>query len=211
MADRSSSQRVPPTTVRRLSAYYRALGVLRDQGVLHVSSKDLSDLAGSTAPQVRRDLAYFGSFGTRGVGYSVTSLCARLASILGIDRYWPLGLVGAGHLGQALLAYQGFQGPEYEIAAAFDVDSTKIGTIANDIRISDFADFKTEARRLELAIVMVAVPADAAQTVVDQIVAADIRAILNFAPVRLRVPSRVRLSNVDVSMEVESLTHSLTG
>lgn len=211
MADRSSSQRVPPTTVRRLSAYYRALGALGDQGVSHVSSKGLSDLAGSTAPQVRRDLAYFGSFGTRGVGYLVASLRARLAGILGIDRAWSLGLVGVGHLGQALLAYRGFQGPEYEIAAVFDVDSAKIGTVINDIRVSDFADFKVEARSLALAIVMVAVPADAAQTVVDQIIAADIRAILNFAPVQLRVPACVRLSNVDVSMEVESLTHSLTG
>jgi redox-sensing transcriptional repressor len=195
--------------VRRLSAYYRALGAIADQGVLHVSSKGLSDLAGSTAPQVRRDLAYFGSFGTRGVGYSVASLRTQLAGILGIDRAWSLGLVGVGHLGQALLAYREFQGAEYEIAAAFDIDSSKIGSVVSGIRISDFASFRTEARQLKLAIVMVAVPAAVAQEVVDQIVAADVRAILNFAPVQLHVPDDVRLASVDLSMEVESLTHSL--
>ena len=210
MADHRSSQRVPPTTVRRLSAYYRALGALVERDVSHVSSKVLSDLAGSTAAQVRRDLAYFGSFGTRGVGYSVDSLRAQLASILGIDRSWPLGLVGVGNLGQALLAYRGFRGPEYKIAAAFDNDPGKIGTVVEGVRVSNVASFKPEARRLGLAIVLVAVPAEAAQAVVDQIVAADVRAILNFAPAQLRVPRDVRISNVDLSMEVESLTHALT-
>ncbi len=210
MADRRSSQRVPPTTVRRLSAYYRALGALVEQGVPHVSSKALSDLAGSTAPQVRRDLAYFGSFGTRGVGYSVDALRAQLARILGIDRSWPLGLVGVGNLGRALLAYRGFRGPEYRIAAAFDADRARIGTVVEGVRVSDVAGFAGEARRLRLAIALVAVPAEAAQAVVDQIVAADVHAILNFAPVQLRVPKGVRLSNVDLSMEVESLTHALT-
>ncbi len=210
MADRRSSQRVPPTTVRRLSAYYRALGALTEQGVPHVSSKALSDLAGSTAPQVRRDLAYFGSFGTRGVGYSVDALRAQLARILGIDRSWPLGLVGVGNLGRALLAYRGFRGPEYRIAAAFDADRAKIGTVVEGVPVSDVAGFAGEARRLRLAIALVAVPAEAAQAVVDQIVAADVHAILNFAPVQLRVPKGVRLSNVDLSMEVESLTHALT-
>ena len=210
MADPRSSQRVPPTTVRRLSAYYRALGTLLDQGVPNVSSKVLSDLAGSTAPQVRRDLAYFGSFGTRGVGYSVADLRDQLARILGIDRSWPLGLVGVGNLGRALLAYRGFHGPEYTIAAAFDADPDKIDTVVEGVRISDVSGLSREARRLGLAIVLVAVPADAAQAVVDQVVAADVHAILNFAPVQLRVPRGVRLSNVDLSMEVESLTHALT-
>jgi len=152
MADRRSSQRVPPTTVRRLSAYYRALGALVERGGPHVSSKALSDLAGSTAPQVRRDLAYFGSFGTRGVGYSVDALRAQLARILGIDRSWPLGLVGVGNLGRALLAYRGFRGPEYKIAAAFDTDRTKIGAVVEGVRVSDVASFAEEARRLGLAI-----------------------------------------------------------
>lgn len=210
MADRRSSQRVPPTTVRRLSAYYRALGALAERGVPHVSSKALSDLAGSTAPQVRRDLAYFGSFGTRGVGYSVDALRAQLARILGIDRSWPLGLVGVGNLGRALLAYRGFRGPEYKISAAFDTDRAKIGAVVEGVRVSDVASFADEARRLGLAIALVAVPADTAQAVVDQVVAADVHAILNFAPVQLRVPEGVRLSNVDLSMEVESLTHALT-
>ena len=210
MADRRSSQRVPPTTVRRLSAYYRALGALAERGVPHVSSKALSDLAGSTAPQVRRDLAYFGSFGTRGVGYSVDALRAQLARILGIDRSWPLGLVGVGNLGRALLAYRGFRGPEYRIAAAFDADRARIGTVVEGVRVADVAGFAGEAQRLGLAIALVAVPAEAAQAVVDQIVAADVHAILNFAPVQLRVPQGVRLSNVDLSMEVESLTHALT-
>ena len=210
MADRRSSQRVPPTTVRRLSAYYRALGALVERGVPHVSSEALSDLAGSTAPQVRRDLAYFGSFGTRGVGYLVDDLRAQLARILGIDRSWPLGLVGVGNLGRALLAYRGFRGPEYTITAAFDTDRAKIGAVVEGVRVSDVASFAEEAQRLGLAIALVAVPAEAAQTVVDQVVAADVHAILNFAPVQLRVPEGVRLSNVDLSMEVESLTHALT-
>ncbi len=175
-----------------------------------MSSKVLSDLAGSTAPQVRRDLAYFGSFGTRGVGYSVDALRAQLARILGIDRSWPLGLVGVGNLGRALLAYRGFRGPEYKIAAAFDVDPAKIGTVVEGVPVSDVAGFAREAHQLDVAIVLVAVPAEAAQAVVEQVVAADVHAILNFAPVQLRVPGGVRVSNVDLSMEVESLTHALT-
>lgn len=200
---------VPPTTVRRLSTYYRVLGAVLADGQSNVSSETLASLTGFTAAQVRRDLAYFGSFGKRGVGYAASLLRQRLAAILGIDRGWRIGLVGVGNLGRALLAYPGFNNQGFDAVAAFDNDPLVIGSVVNGQRVRPIGDLAAAVRDEQIEMVIVTVPAEAAQQVVDQAVAAGVRAILNFAPTQLRVPSHVQLSSVDLAVEVEYLTYSL--
>jgi len=205
----NQSRPVPPTTVRRLSTYYRVLGAVQSEGQPNVSSEALAVLTGFTAAPVRRDLAYFGSFGKRGVGYAVPALRQRLASILGIDRGWRIGLVGVGNLGRALMAYPGFNNQGFDVVAAFDSDAAVIGSTINGTRVLSAGDLAHTVRADRIDMVIVTVPARAAQKVVDQAVAAGVRAILNFAPTQLRVPAHVQLSNVDLAVEVEYLSYSL--
>ncbi|MYA60275.1 MAG: redox-sensing transcriptional repressor Rex [Chloroflexi bacterium] len=209
MDDSIPRRPVPPTTVRRLSTYYRVLGTVQSDGQPSVSSETLASLTGFTAAQVRRDLAYFGSFGKRGVGYDVTSLRRRLAAILGIDRGWRIGLVGVGNLGRALMAYPGFNNQGFDVVAAFDSDASVIGSTVNGQCVCSVDALGDVVRDQHIDMVIVTVPAAAAQQVVDQAVAVGVRAILNFAPTQLRVPPDVQLSNVDLAVEVEYLSYSL--
>lgn len=209
MEDTNQRRPVPPTTVRRLSTYYRVLGTVQADGQPNVSSETLAALTGFTAAQVRRDLAYFGSFGKRGVGYAVSALRQRLAAILGIDRGWRIGLVGVGNLGRALMAYPGFNNQGFDAVAAFDSDPAVIGSVVSGQRVRPIGDLAAAVHDERIDMVIVTVPAGAAQRVVDQAVAAGVRAILNFAPTQLRVPSHVQLSNVDLAVEVEYLSYSL--
>ena len=209
MDDTNQRRPVPPTTVRRLSTYYRVLGAVLADGQSNVSSETLASMTGFTAAQVRRDLAYFGSFGKRGVGYAVSLLRQRLAAILGIDRGWRIGLVGVGNLGRALMAYPGFNNQGFDAVAAFDSDPAVIGSVVNGQRVRPIGNLAAAVRDEQIEMVIVTVPAEAAQQVVDQAVAAGVRAILNFAPTQLRVPSHVQLSSVDLAVEVEYLTYSL--
>lgn len=205
----NQSRPVPPTTIRRLSTYYRVLGAVQSEGQPNVASETLAILTGFTAAQVRRDLAYFGSFGKRGVGYAVPALRQSLASILGIDRGWRIGLIGVGNLGRALIAYPGFNSQGFEVVSAFDNDATVIGSMVNGTRVLAAGDLAHAVRADRIDMVIVTVPARAAQKVVDQAVAAGVRAILNFAPTQLRVPAHVQLSNVDLAVEIEYLSYSL--
>lgn len=211
MDDTNVRRPVPPTTVRRLSTYYRVLGVVQADGQPNVSSETLASLTGFTAAQVRRDLAYFGSFGKRGVGYAVAALRKRLAAILGIDRGWRIGLVGVGNLGRALMAYPGFNNQGFDVVAAFDSDPAVIDSTVNSQLVRPVGALENAVRDDRIDMVIVTVPAGAAQQVVDQAVAAGVRAILNFAPTQLRVPPHVQLSNVDLAVEVEYLSYSLAG
>jgi redox-sensing transcriptional repressor len=179
------------------------------EGQRSVSSEALASLTGFTAAQVRRDLAYFGSFGKRGVGYAVSSLRQRLAAILGIDRGWRIGLVGVGNLGRALMAYPGFNNQGFDVVAAFDSDGSVVGSTVNGQCVLPVGALEKTVRDENIDMVIVTVPASGAQEVVDQAVAAGVRAILNFAPTQLRVPPHVQLSNVDLAVEVEYLSYSL--
>ncbi len=210
MTRRRADQRVPPTTIRRLSTYYRVLRAQESSGVRNLSSKTLSQLTGFSAAQVRRDLTYFGSFGKRGVGYAVADLRKQLAKILGIDRRWRVGLIGVGNLGSALLAYQGFADQGFHIEAAFDVDPKKMGKRIGSATVAPIEELEAAIRESKIDLILVAVPADVAQSVVDKAVHSGARAILNFAPAQIRVPPDVHLSNVDLSMEVEYLSYSLS-
>ena len=209
MEDTNQRRPVPPTTVRRLSTYYRVLDAAHAEGQRSVSSEALASLTGFTAAQVRRGLAYFGSFGKRGVGYAVPSLRQRLAAILGIDRGWRIGLVGVGNLGRALMAYPGFNNQGFDVVAAFDSDGSVIGSTVSGQCVRPVSALEKTVRDENIDMVIVTVPANGAQEVVDQAVAAGVRAILNFAPTQLRVPPHVQLSNVDLAVEVEYLSYSL--
>ena len=176
-------------TVRRLSVYTRCLRELEEDGVKTVSSQELAERFNLNSAQVRKDLAYFGEFGVRGIGYYVVGLRGELQRILGLDQQWPVALVGFGNLGSALFHYKGFARQGFRIAVIFDV--------AREVR----------ARHVQIAIV--AVPAEAAQSVADQLVAAGIKAVLNFAPARIRLPRDVRLKDVDLSIELETLSFYL--
>jgi redox-sensing transcriptional repressor len=202
--------KIPEMTVRRLSVYTRCLQQLEEDGVKSVSSQELAERFNLNSAQVRKDLAYFGEFGVRGIGYYVSGLKAELQKILGLDREWPVALVGLGNLGSALLAYRGFGRQGFRIVAIFDDDTAKIsrGEVAG-VPVFPTADLTREIEPRGIQMGIVAVPAEAAQTVTDQLVAAGIKTILNFAPARIRVPREVRLKDVDLSIELETLSFYL--
>jgi len=201
--------KIPEMTIRRLSVYTRCLLQLEEDGVKTVSSQELADRFNLNSAQVRKDLAYFGEFGVRGIGYYVSGLKAELQRILGLDREWPVALIGFGNLGSALFHYRGFARQGFRIAAIFDEDPTKAAPEAEGPPIFANRDLSREVKARGIQIAIVAVPMEAAQAVADQLVAAGIKAILNFAPARIKVPRDVRLKNVDLSIELETLSFYL--
>ena len=200
---------VPQTTVRRLSTYLRTLGLESASGTQSISSARLSEVTGFTAAQIRRDLANFGHFGRRGVGYSVEGLRQELRAILGVDVEWNLVLIGVGNLGKALLAYRGFNQMGFRIIAAFDNDQRKVGSTLSGLTVEPVSKLGERISEFDIELAIMTTPAEAAQEVLDGLVAAGIRAVLNFAPRRLYAPKGVQISNVDLTIEVEYLSHSL--
>jgi redox-sensing transcriptional repressor len=196
-------------TVRRLSVYTRCLLQLEEDGVKTISSQELAERFNLNSAQVRKDLAYFGEFGVRGIGYYVSGLKAELQKILGLDREWPVALVGYGNLGSALFHYKGFARQGFRISAIFDDDPAKFGREVDGVGIWPLSDLPRETKARNLQIAIVAVPAEAAQTVTDRLVASGIKAILNFAPGRIKVGKDVRLKNVDLAIELETLSFYL--
>lgn len=201
--------KIPEMTIRRLSVYTRCLLQLEEDGIKTVSSEELAERFNLNSAQVRKDLAYFGEFGVRGIGYYVSGLKAELQKILGLDREWQVALVGFGNLGSALFNYKGFARQGFRISAIFDDDPRKGGRTAEGVPILALRELANAARERNLQIGIVAVPAESAQSVVERLVGAGIKAILNFAPTRLKVPKEVRLQNVDLSIELETLSFYL--
>jgi redox-sensing transcriptional repressor len=201
--------KIPEMTIRRLSIYTRCLLQLEEDGVKTISSQELAERFNLNSAQVRKDLAYFGEFGVRGIGYYVAGLKAELQRILGLDREWPVALVGLGNLGSALFHYKGFSRQGFRIAIVFDDDPAKAGREIGGVPIVSTRDVAREVKARAIQIAVLAVPADAAQGVADQLVAAGIKAVLNFAPARIRVPKDARLKNVDLSIELETLSFYL--
>jgi redox-sensing transcriptional repressor len=201
--------KIPEMTIRRLSVYTRCLLQLEEDGVKTISSQELAERFSLNSAQVRKDLAYFGEFGVRGIGYYVSGLKAELQRILGLDREWAVALVGFGNLGSALFHYKGFGRQGFRIALVIDDDPAKIGREIDAVPIVSSRDMAREIKARGIQIAIVAVPPEAAQTVTEQLVAAGIKAVLNFAPTRLRVTRDVRLKNVDLSIELETLSFYL--
>ena len=201
---------VSELTTNRLSVYLRCLNELDSGGVQTISSQALADRFRLNAAQIRKDLAYFGEFGVRGVGYYVRELRRHLRQILGLDRHLRVVIMGAGNLGLALADYPGFRQEGFEIAALFDAANEKIGHESRGgVPIHDIKDLKRLARKERLDIAVIAVPAPHAQPVVDLVVAAGIKAILNFSPGALKVPGEVKLKSVDLTVSLESLSFYL--
>ena len=203
-------EQVSELTTNRLSVYLRFLNELDAAGVKSISSKALAQQFHLNAAQIRKDLANFGDFGVRGVGYIVKDLKGHLRQILGLDRGVRVAIMGAGNLGLALADYPGFRQEGFQIAALFDNFLDKVGKRSRSgILIYDIKELKRIAKRERITIAVVAVPAATAQTVVNAVVAADIKAILNFSPGALAVPSGVKLKSVDLTVSLESLSFYL--
>jgi redox-sensing transcriptional repressor len=207
---RPASDQVSELTAGRLSVYLRCLNTLDAAGVKTISSKALAEQFQLNAAQIRKDLAYFGEFGVRGVGYYVKELKRHLRMILGLDRTVRVAILGAGNLGLALADYPGFRQEGFAIVALFDTERSKIGRRSKGgVRIYDISEFRKSVKRDSIDIAVVAVPADSAQGVVNTAVHAGIRAILNFSPGALKVPPEVKLKNVDLTVSLESLSFFL--
>lgn len=203
------SRRISDSTIRRLSLYLRTLEAFEREGESTVSSRVLARRAGTTAAQVRKDLSAFGSFGKRGLGYAVPPLRSHLARIMGLDRSWPVVLVGAGRIGAALFEYPHFRTRGFRIVSVLDRDPAKIGRHWNGVEVEPVEALRDVVRTREIAVAIVAVPAEVAQGVVDELVAAGVRGILNFAPIQLRVPPDVSVNHVNLVMELEALSFAL--
>jgi redox-sensing transcriptional repressor len=201
--------RISDSTVRRLSGYYRILEELQEQGETTVSSYELARRAGVTPAQVRKDLSFFGHFGKRGTGYAVRQLFPKIQSILGLDRRWRVCLVGAGNLAHALFAYKEFAREGFEIHAVLDNDPEKIGQGWSGLTVEPYETLARVVRERKLDIGIITTPASAAQEVADRLVAAGIHGILNFAPRKLFVAPQVNLRNVNLAIELESLSFAL--
>jgi redox-sensing transcriptional repressor len=207
---RPSGDQVSDLTAGRLSVYLRCLNALDVAGVKTISSKALAERFQLNAAQIRKDLAYFGEFGIRGVGYYVKELKRHLRMILGLDRTVRVAILGAGNLGLALADYPGFRQEGFAIVALFDTERSKIGRRSKGgVRIHEIGEFRRLVRRDQIDIAVVAVPADSAQGVVNTAVAAGIRAVLNFSPGTIKVPTNVKLKNVDLTVSLESLSFFL--
>lgn len=201
--------RASASTVTRLSSYYRMLGEFESEQLETISSEILAERSGFTSAQVRKDLSRFGNFGRRGLGYNVAQLRLKLGGILGLTRRWTVALIGAGNLGHALFSYKEFPKQGFHIEYVLDVDPAKIGTAWNGVSIVHIGELPRLARDAKVDIVVVAVPVQAAQTVVDLAVAAGIRAVLNFAPGKIAIPEGVFIRHVDLSIAMESLSYAL--
>ena len=200
---------ISESTVRRLSHYYRVLEEVSAEGKRMISSHLLAEREGVTSAQVRKDLSYFGSFGRRGLGYNVAHLRAEIRAILGLERRWKVAVVGAGHIGSALLAYRGFFEQGFDVVAAFDRDPRRIGLSLGTLVVQDVAEMPAIAASGAFEIGVITTPAAGAQDIADALTAAGIRGILNFAPRKLFVPRHVTVRNVDMTLEFESLSFAL--
>jgi redox-sensing transcriptional repressor len=212
MENYSSSElkkKISESTIHRLSRYFRALDALEKKGGETVSSKELARHEKLTPAQVRKDLSFFGSFGTRGLGYPVKELKAKMAHILGLDQEWKIALIGVGNVGSALVSYKEFLRQGFKITKLFDNDQRKIGSNHKGIVVSDIKNLVTELEDGGIEMVVICVPGQEAQYLVDDVVKSGVRAILNFAPVSLNVPEGVFLRNENISMELEYLSYSL--
>ncbi len=200
---------IADNTVRRLSLYLLFLEDFQLQGATTVSSGALAARGGTTSAQVRKDLSFFGSFGKRGLGYSVPQLIRRLREILGLGRRYRVIVVGAGKIGSALAQYRGFNQRGFDIAAIFDNDPAKIGQPWNGLVVSDIADLERRAAEIKPDIAVIVTPGEAAQPLADRLVECGVTAILNFAPVPLQVPDAVAVKAVNLVLELEALSYAL--
>lgn len=204
-SDHAPDWKVPQPTIERLSAYLQCVRVLRGENQTTASSAEIARRTGIHAAQLRKDLSYFGEFGTPGLGYDLGALEAQLTRIMGLDEERDVILMGAGNLGRALSSYPGFGARGFRIVAAFDADREKVGVSIGNCPVFHASELARENARIQAQVGVIAVPATSAQDAADALVAAGIRAILNFAPVALGVRPGIAIRNVDLTSQMEIL------
>jgi len=205
-----ANKKISESTIHRLSVYYRALVTLENENYKTISSKELAKREKLTPAQVRKDLSFFGSFGTRGLGYPVVELRNKIAEILGLTRLWNVALIGVGNIGSALVSYKEFAKQGFNIKLIFDNDQRKIGSNHKGIKVSDVKDIKKLAASEKIDMAIIAVPAQVAQQAANEVVEAGIKAILNFAPINLKLPPDVILRNQNMCIELEHLSFAMS-
>jgi redox-sensing transcriptional repressor len=203
-------RKISDSTISRLSKYYRTLGRLIAQKVKTVSSDEIAEIDSVTSAQVRKDLSFFGTFGKRGLGYNTVDLQNNIGTILGLYKKWNVALVGIGNIGRALVDYQEFKKQGFVIRLLLDDDENKIGTKIANLEIKPFSKAAEYLEEEKIQIAIVAVPASVAQGVVNSLTESGVRAILNFAPLSLKVPDGVMIKNENMSIELEALSYFLT-
>ena len=195
----------------RLPVYLRILAELEDEATGadsgHVSSDRLAELAGVNAAKVRKDLSYLGSYGTRGVGYEVAFLLYQIRRALGLTHDWPVVIVGAGNLGQALAGYGGFSSRGFPVVGVVDIDESKVGTVLGGVRVRHIDELAQIVQSRQLSIGVIATPPASAQDAADRLVRAGVTSILNFAPTVLAVPRGVGVRKVDLAVELQILSY----
>ncbi len=207
MAPHRTRRRIPEATVARLPVYLQILVEQGENGLDSISSEGLAELAGVNAAKVRKDLSYLGSYGTRGVGYEIDYLVYQMRRELGLDHDWPVVIVGAGNLGQALAGYGGFGERGFPVAGVVDIDASKVDTLVGGVRVRHLDDLPQIVQAKALSIGVVATPPGAAQDATDRLVSAGVTSILNFAPVVLVVPPGVMVRKVDLAVELQILSY----
>lgn len=205
-----TGRQVPQVTVKRLSRYLRVLERFQERGYETISSEELAGELHIKPSQLRKDLAYFGEFGTRGMGYNVARLAEELRRILGLHRQWGIAIIGVGNLGTALLRYKGLNERGFRVAALFDDDPEKVGSLRSGIRVYHVDELPEIVREKGIHIAIITVPAPAARATADAVVRAGVRAILNFAPVSIKAPPGVECIQVDITADLKVLSHFLT-
>jgi redox-sensing transcriptional repressor len=207
MPPHRSRRRIPEATVARLPVYLQILADQAEAGVANMSSDGLADLAGVNAAKVRKDLSYLGSYGTRGVGYEVDYLVYQIRRELGLDHDWPVVIVGAGNLGQALAGYGGFNDRGFPVGGIVDIDDDKVDTVVGGTRVRPLDDLVQIVASRSISIGVIATPPAAAQDAADRLVKAGVTSILNFAPVVLSVPVGITVRKVDLAVELQILSY----
>jgi len=200
---------IPDIVVGRLPVYLRALSRMMQEGQSITSSKELGERLGISSAQIRKDLSHFGEFGKQGTGYQIEYLTEQLQRILKVNTEWEVALVGVGDLGHALAHYNGFVNRGFRISALFDADPAKIGTSVGELKVMDAATMVEEIRARGLKVAMLAVPADKAQTVANQLVEAGVKGILNYAPINISTPDGVRVQYIDPVTHLQRMTFYL--
>lgn len=201
---------IPDIVISRLPVYLRALSRMLFAGQTVTSSQELGKRLGISSAQIRKDLSHFGEFGKQGTGYQIKYLVGQLRRILKVEQEWPVALVGAGDLGHAILHYGGFRDRGFRIALVFDSDPAKIGTVLNGFEIAPVARLGELIRAQHITLAMVAVPAEAAQAVTDELVKAGVQGLLNYAPLNLTVPDNVRVQYIDPVVHLQRMTYYVT-
>jgi len=204
-----NANRIPDIIIGRLPVYLRALQQLSEKGILTTSSQELGEIIGISAAQIRKDISQFGEFGKQGTGYSIPFLIERLRDILKVDRVWEVVIVGMGDIGHALARYNGFANRGFHISMVFDNDPQKIGQKVGEYEIYDIATLPEKVKQNKIKVAMLTAPAPVAQEITDLLVKAGIKAILNYAPISLNVPSGVRVQYTDPVTHLQRMTYYL--